>query len=165
MSYNFNAGEIFKIAIEIEENGKKFYEESLKKIDVPGVKKLFLELIAQEQDHKKRFESLYAQLPSQSTASTVWDPDNELDQYIKMMADQHIFLSGPDVSARIAEIKGVEDALRLAINFEKDSVIFFLSMEDAAAGKKDQELIETLVKEEREHLRRLTLELVKISKK
>ena len=53
------------------------------------------------------------------------------------------------------------DALKLAIEFEKDSVLFFLSFEEAVTGKKDQELIKSLVKEEQEHLRRLTLELRK----
>ncbi len=164
MSYGFNAGEIFKVAIQIEENGKKFYEESQKHIDDADIRKLFSDLALQEVEHKKKFEALQAQLPPESTTATVWDPDNELDQYIKMMADNHIFVSSNDVKSRIAGIKDSKDALKLAIEFEKDSVLFFLSMEDAAAAKKDQELIKSLVNEEQEHLKRLTLELRRISK-
>ena len=58
MSYGFNAGEVFKIAIQIEENGKKFYEESQKAIDNADVKKLFADLAQQEIEHKKKFENL-----------------------------------------------------------------------------------------------------------
>lgn len=165
MGYNFNAGEVFKVAVLIEENGKKFYDESQKLIDNPDIKSLFAELALQEVEHKKKFESLQAQLPSESKAQTVWDPENEIDKYIKWMADDHIFVSSIGLKDRIASIKDTKDALKMAIEFEKDSVLFFLSLEDAADSKKDQELIKSLVKEEQEHLRRLTLELVKLSKK
>ncbi len=161
MSYNFNAGEVFKIAVQIEENGKKFYEESQKSIDNAQVKKLFSELALQEVEHKKKFESIRAQLPVASTASNVWDPDNELDRYIKMMADQHVFVSDAGLKEQISKIGDTKDALKMAITFEKDSVIFFLSLEDATE-KTDKELIKSLVKEEQEHLKRLTLELMKL---
>ena len=51
MSYSFNAGEVYKIAIQIEENGKQFYDESQKSIDSAEVKKLFAELAGQEIEH------------------------------------------------------------------------------------------------------------------
>ena len=86
------------------------------------------------------------------------------DDYIKTMADGHIFVSGADVKNRIDRIKDAMDALKLAIEFEKDSVLFFLGIEDAVTAVKDRELIKSLVKEELGHLRRLTLELRKISK-
>jgi len=163
MGYSFNAGEVFKIAIQIEENGKHFYEESQKIVSNPGIQKLFAELAEQEIEHKKKFESLRAQLPLESTASAVWDPDNELDRYIKTMADDHIFVSSVSLKDQLAQVKDAKSALKMAIEFEKDSVIFFLSLEDLTE-KKDQELIKSLVKEEQGHLKRLTLELMKLGK-
>jgi rubrerythrin len=163
MSYSFNAGEVFKIAIQIEENGKKFYDESQKVINNPTIQKLFVELGEQEIEHKKRFESLMAQLPPASKASTVWDPDNELDQYIKMMADDHVFVSSVSLKEQLAQVKDAKSALKVAIEFEKDSVLFFLTLEDVTE-KKDQELIKILVKEEQGHLKRLTLELMKLGR-
>jgi rubrerythrin len=165
MIFNFNAGEIFDIAIKIEENGKRFYDRSLEIIKDPEVKKLFAELAGQEVEHKKRFEALKSQLPAEVTKGNVYDPNNELDLYIKMMADQHVFISADNLDAQMEQIKDAKDALKLAIEFEKDSVIFFLSMQEATEGKKGQELIYSLVKEEQEHLRRLSLELKKIARK
>ncbi|SPF41472.1 Rubrerythrin [Syntrophobacter sp. SbD1] len=164
MSYGFNAGEVFKIAIQIEKNGTEFYEKSVKNIKETEIKALFIDLALQEIEHKRKFESLLAGLPPASTAPTVWDPDNEIDQYIKMMADDHIFVSSSDVKDRVDRLKDTMDALKLAIEFEKDSVLFFLGLEDAVTVEKDRELIKSLVKEEQQHLRRLTLELRKISK-
>lgn len=164
MSYGFNAAEVFKIAIQIEENGKKFYEEGLKVISDPGVQALFKDLALQEVGHKERFQTLLSQLPGDASSATVWDPDNELDQYLKMMADQHVFVTSDSLKAQLAAVKDVVSALRLAMDFEKDSVLFFLTMEDAAETKKGQEFIRTLVKEEQEHLKRLTLELRRITR-
>ena len=162
MSYGFNAGEVFKIAVQIEENGKKFYDDSVKVIDNADVKKLFTDLGIEEVGHKQKFESILAGLPAQATTSTVWDPDKEIDKYIKMMADQHVFVGGISVEEQIAGIKDVKSALKLAIEFEKDSVIFFLTLEEAAESEQGQKLIRSLVKEEQDHLKRLSIMLNKL---
>jgi len=165
MIFNFNAGEVFDIAIKIEENGKLFYDRGREIIKDPKVQKLFEELGQEEIKHKEKFETLKSQLPSSATASTVFDPNLELNLYLKMMADQHVFISSAGTQAQVDQIKDAKDALRMAIAFEKDSVIFFLSMQEATEGTKGKELIGTLVKEELDHLRRLSLELRKIGGK
>jgi len=163
MGYDFNAGEVFRVAVQIEENGRKFYEESLKNIDDSEIKALFADLALQEIEHRKLFETLLAELPPESTTPTVWDPENEIDKYLNMMAGNHVFISGADVKTQVDSIKGTADALKLAMEFEKDSIIFFLSIQEAVKGEKDQEFIKSLVKEEQGHLKRLTLELRRIS--
>lgn len=162
MMFNFNAAEVFQIAINIEENGKRFYDKALEIVDDQGVKDLFADLGLQEVDHKKRFETLKAQLPKEAQKATVWDPDNEIDQYIKMMADQHVFTAADSVEKALAGVKNARDALKMAIEFEKDSVLFFLSLLEVADSKKDQEFINLLVKEEQTHLRKLSLELARL---
>jgi rubrerythrin len=165
MIFCFNATEIFDVAIKIEENGKRFYDQSREIITDPEVKKLFEELGQEEVKHKEKFQALKSQLPSGSGACTVFDPNHELNLYINMMADQHVFTADGSVETKLAGIKDAKDALKLAVEFEKDSVIFFLSMQDATEGAKDKEFIGTLVKEEQEHLRRLSLELKRFARK
>jgi rubrerythrin len=163
MIFGFNAAEVFDVAIAIEENGKNFYEQSQALINDPDVKKLFAELALQEVEHKKKFQTLQAGLPAEASTPTTWDPDNKLSDYIKMMADQHVFVTDENMGSRLAGVKSTKDALRLAIEFEKDSVIFFLTMQDAAEGKKAREFIGLLVKEEQDHLRRLSTELRRLN--
>ncbi len=162
MMFNFNAAEVFQIAINIEENGKKFYDKALAIVDDQAVKDLFMDLGLQELEHKKRFEALKAQLPPEVQKATVWDPDNETDLYIKMMADQHVFTAADSVEKALATVKSAMDALKMAIEFEKDSVLFFLSMLEVTDTKKDQDLINLLVKEEQTHLRKLSLEMARL---
>ena len=165
MIFAFNAAEVFKIAVGIEENGRKFYEKCQELTSDPELRELFSDLASQEVEHKKKFEALRAALPREASSPVVWDPDNELDQYIKMMADQHVFVAPEGgLDATLAQIKDVKEALKLAMDFEKDSVIFFLTLQDATAGEKGRELISILIKEEQEHLRRLAMQLKRLKK-
>jgi rubrerythrin len=165
MVFNFNAAEVFDIAIKIEENGKRFYDRGREIVKDPEVQKLFEELSVEEIKHKEKFTTLKRQLPASAASGAVFDPNHELDLYIKMMADQHVFISTESVDAQLARIRDARDALKMAVDFEKDSVIFFLTMQDATEGAKGKEFIGSLVKEEQEHLRRLTLELKRIGHK
>lgn len=162
MMFNFNAAEVFQIAINIEENGKRFYDKALAIVDDQAIKELFMDLGLQEVNHKKLFESLKSQLPPETQKATVWDPDNETDLYLKMMADDHVFTGADSVEQALATVKNAKDALKMAIEFEKDSVLFFLSLLEVTDNKKDQEFINMLVKEEQSHLRRLSLELLRL---
>ena len=159
MIYGFNAEEIFQIAIDIERNGKGFYDKATDLVDDPGVKALLASLAQEEVEHLKTFTDLKAQLPKGATEDTVWDPEHEMNRYLQMMADMHVFRSDLDVEEQLSRAKSLEDALNLAIQFEKDSIIFFLTMQDATEEKKGREFIGRLVDEEKKHLKKLSLEL------
>lgn len=161
MIFSFNALEVFQIAIKIEENGRVFYEKAQSRVEDAEVKELFKDLALQEVEHKKKFEDLKAHLPSAAASQTVWDPSNETDQYLKMVADSHIFGPGSDLEAQLGRVLDAKAALKLAIEFEKDSVIFFLTMKDVTDEQKGREYIDQLVREEQEHLKRLSLQLRK----
>jgi rubrerythrin len=159
--YGFNANEVFQIAIDIEKNGRRFYEKAMEFIDSPDVKALLASLAQEEVEHLRRFTELRAQLPKVASEDTIWDPEHEMNQYLKMMADMNVFRSDVDVQEELSRLKGLEDALRLGIQFEKDSIIFFLSIQEATEEKKGRKFIGQLVDEEKKHLRRLSLELRK----
>ena len=162
MIYGFNAGEVFKIAIDIEENGRLFYSKALTKADHPLVAEIFEDLGQEEIKHKQRFTELMNELPDATTGNTVWDPDNEMDQYLKMMADMHVFRKSEDVDAKIAEIGGPEEALKMAMEFEKDSIVFFAELQSLTETDEASKNIGQLVREEQQHLKRLALQLRKL---
>ncbi len=161
MIYGFNAEEVFQIAIDIEENGYEFYQKAQAVIDDPTVKSVFSSLAEAEIKHKERFMALKADLPQRAREGTVWDPNNETDHYLRMMADMHVFKTKAGVKEAVARIRGAVDALKFAMQFEKDSITFFLTMQDATSEKQGRALIGQLVEEEKGHLRRLALELEK----
>jgi rubrerythrin len=160
--YGFNASEIFQIAIDIEENGKRFYEKAMDLVDSPDVKALLASLAQDEAEHLKTFTELKARLPQAASEDTMWDPAHEMNKYLKMMADMNIFRSDLNVEKELSRVKNPEDVLRLGMDFEKDSIIFFLTMQDETQENKGRELIAQLIDEERKHLKKLSLELGKL---
>jgi rubrerythrin len=162
MIYGFNAGEVFNIAIEIEENGRRFYEKAQAAVSDAGVKAILAELGQEEIKHKQRFTELKDELPTSTTGETVWDPDGEIDQYLKMMADMHVFRTSDKVDAKLAAVHDSAEALKLAIEFEKDSIVFFAEMQTLAENNEAREKIGQLVREEQGHLKKLSLELMKL---
>jgi len=159
MIFCFNAAEIFQVAIEIKENARAFYEKAQHLIQDPEVQKLFADLAREEVEHKNRIGSLKAGLPSDIEPAMAADPENELDLYVKAMADQHVFRSCGALNVQLDQIKDVKDALKLALQFEKDSVIFFLGMQEATCEGRDRDVINLLLKEEQSHVRRLSLQM------
>ncbi|MCK4435516.1 hypothetical protein KAU87_01770 [Candidatus Bathyarchaeota archaeon] len=107
MIYGFNADEVFQIAIDIEENGKRFYEKAMDIVDNPDVKAVLGSLAKDEAEHLKRFTELKAQLPKTATEDTVWDPEHEMNQYLQMMADIHVFRSDLDVEKKLSQAKNL----------------------------------------------------------
>ena len=163
MIFCFNAGEVFEVAIRIEKNGIAFYERAQQAIDDPDVKALFSALAEDGQKHKKQFEDFKAGLPQELKAPTVQDPDNQLDQYIEVLADNHVFSSDRSLEDELATVKTVSDALDMAMRFEKDSVIFYLSMKEATCEGRAFELIDALIKEKQHHVQRLSVQTKKCS--
>jgi rubrerythrin len=159
MLYCFNAAEVFQVAMEIKENGRAFYEKAQEMIQDPEVRKLFADLAREEVEHKNKIGSLKARLPSDFKSPIVADPENELDLYVKAMADQHVFRSCGALNVQMDQIKDVQDALKLALQFEKDSVIFFLGMQEATCEGRDRDVINLLLKEEQSHVRQLSLQM------
>ncbi|MDR1657147.1 MAG: ferritin family protein [Deltaproteobacteria bacterium] len=156
MIYPFNAVEAFKIALDIEENGLRFYSEAAKKLPPGTVADLFVSLAQEEVIHKAKFSEILADLPKERPS--FFDPDNETDQYLKMMADINVFQQGTaTIDAALADVLTAKDAIRLAMTFEKDSVVFYVQLKNASETAADKLSIDRLILEEAKHLRKLAI--------
>ena len=164
MIFPFNAGEVFKIALMIEDNGHLFYETAAAKPFPAEIVQLFQDLAKEELAHKSIFANLLKKLPEATTTATVWDPDNELDQYLKMMAGQHVFNKNPEaITEQVKNITKPAEAIRMAMGFEKDTIVFFLELQASSEGyDESRREIEKLVNEERKHLKKLAGLLEKV---
>ena len=57
-----------------------------------------------------------------------FDVDNDASKYFKAAADSHIFKKGMDVEHLLWELTDVADVFRMALRFEKDSVVLYQGM-------------------------------------
>ncbi|MFW5981068.1 MAG: ferritin-like domain-containing protein [bacterium] len=151
MQDKYNAVEVIEMAKDIEKRGQNFYSNQAEKAEDQQLKDLFLKLAADEKDHYHRFEQL-SKVISEATkqeAEYVYDPD--VSAYLEAIIEFSIFPADETVA-----IEDMEEAIRLAIYAEKDSILFYQEM---LSQNKDQTatVLKQLIKEEKKHL----LELVK----
>lgn len=153
MIYPFNAVEAFKIAVGIEDNGLRFYTEAAKRFS-GQLADLFESLAQEEVIHKATFAQVLKELPAEQ--SSIYDPDNETDEYLKMMSEINVFRQGSEeIDKALAGVLSVKDALRLAMNFEKDSIVFYVQLKNSADKLTDKISVDQLILEEAKHLRKL----------
>lgn len=156
MSIDFNADEIFQLGIRIEMNGKQFYETVAKNTLDPSVKGLFAELSKWESEHQQLFDSLRKALPDSARRETLFDPQGEFSLYLQAMAESHVFIKNKDIDGLASKCKTPQEALDLAILFEKDSVVFFTTMKRVVPEHLGKDKIDLLINEEIKHLSILT---------
>jgi rubrerythrin len=155
MSQLLNADEVFSIGVEIEKNGIAFYSAAAQKASQPAARKLFEELAKWEQRHVEIFENLRKGLKVDK-GDDVYDPENELGLYLKGAADNHVFVSGMTGAAAAAKCKTPREVLDTALQFEKDSVVYYTAMARMFHGSKGGKGIDKLIDEELKHISMLT---------
>ena len=156
MTTDFNADEIFQLGIQIETNGKQFYETVAKNTLDRSVKGLFSDLSKWESEHQVLFENLRKALPDSAKREILFDPQGELSLYLQAMAESHVFVKNEDIHGLASKCKTPQEALDLAIVFEKDSVVFFTTMKRVVPEYLGKEKIDLLISEEIKHIFILT---------
>lgn len=152
MAIIYNAEEIFQMGVEIEKNGLAFYAAAARAVKNAEVGKLCEELGQWEGKHVKLFETLKAKLPEAARKETSYDPNNELGMYLKAAADSHIFVATKEISALIANAKSPIDILRMALTFEKDSVVLYTTMKNMVPEHLGKKSLEDIINEEIMHI-------------
>ncbi|MFB0533379.1 MAG: ferritin family protein [Anaerolineae bacterium] len=146
------AAEALKWALEIEQNGETFYKAVAGKSGEPEVKALFEDLAAQERGHYRVFHKMLEEVKPDPDLSRL-DYD-EYQTYLQVALAGALF-AGPDKGLALAmEAQDRETALRAAMGFEKDTLLFFYDLREMVS-KAEREAVSDIILEEKAHLRRL----------
>lgn len=162
MAQRFNADEIFAMGVQIEKNGFAFYSSAAAHTDDPDLKDLFLRLADWEQKHVTLFESLRLKLPVTVKEDDVFDQDNMVHLYLKAVADNNVFVKGLSLDPEHLVWTTPVKVLGTALDFEKDSVVFFSSMKEVTTEKTGAAEVDKLITEELRHIGFLTTEIRKL---
>ena len=155
MAYDFNAAEVFDMAVRIEENGAAFYRKAAD-LQQNEDDKVFLNTLAKMEDrHKISFEEMKKVLSEGEQADTVFDPNDELSMYLNAMADAHGGEGDPDVLELITGKETMEEIVQIAIGLEKKSILFYVGIEDLVPDKLGREKIDEIIREEKKHIAQL----------
>ncbi len=148
----YNAEEIYTVGVEIEKNGRRFYERTAAAADDPDVAKLLKELSAWEDSHVTLFERLASELPENARSGEAIDPDEDMQRYLKAVADSHVFLRSEDIDGIAQSCTTAVDVLEMALRFEKDSVVLYTTMQQMVPEHLGKPTIHRLAREEIEHV-------------
>jgi rubrerythrin len=147
MSFVFNADEIFEMALQIEQNGEKFYRDSAKKVKDSEAQDLLTKLADMEIEHQKVFKGMKLALTAADKKAMTFDPNNEAGLYLASLANTKVFFK------KDIDTSKLEGIFKSALAAEKDSIAFYLGMRDLVPVGSGREKIEEIIKEEMRHIR------------
>ena len=152
---HFTGKEVLDMALRIEENGMRFYTDASKAAKSQQLKDLFSALAEEEASHIKTFLELKRALVGNDESAGFAPYIEDAQQYLKSMADTEVF-TNPNAGKEAARaLKNEEEAITLAIGMEKDSLLFYYELERMIRDS-DKKVIEALIEQEKEHVRKLT---------
>lgn len=154
MTADFNALEVLKMAINVEENGERFYETCAEINTEKEVEKIFTTLAAEERKHLDYFQDLLDAFDeSNEGISKNYLYEDLTSDYLKSIVDEQVFPNKGQATEDIAA--NLDDALDVGIKSEKNSILLY---EELMKSEEDDETVtalKELISEEKTHLVKL----------
>ncbi len=141
----FSLREAVEQAVQTERLGHDFYLEMAKMFDDNRqIKDLCETLARKELDHEKRFAELMGRV--KDSGEEDWD---EVSKYLRAIVESEFFLGKGKSLPSLDRVKSVADAVRIAIGFEKETLLYFYAIRDVL---KEKEVVSQIIDEEKSHI-------------
>jgi rubrerythrin len=151
MGDTFAGSEIVELGIQIEKNGRDFYNILIGQSKNQPAKEVFKYLAVEEEKHlvvfQKILDSVHKYQPIESYPA-------EYFAYMNALASEYIFTRKSKGKEIAQKTKSDIQAIGLGIGFEKDSIIFYEGMKQVVR-KVEREVINELIRQEQRHLQKL----------
>jgi len=135
--------ELLNVALRIESDGYEMYSR-LAEENEGELQKLFKDLAIQEREHQKHFKKIFDKCLENEKEYADWS-DDENAGYLMSFAELSIF---PKLSGT-KKPENINDAIDMAIEVEKDSILFYT---DLKSYFKSKQTIDQIIAEEKNHL-------------
>ncbi|MEW6669653.1 MAG: ferritin family protein [Thermodesulfobacteriota bacterium] len=143
----FTMREIFELGEQLERNGRRFYTDALARFQDPGLLSLLRWLAEEEVRHEEWFHRRKAALGEDNGDPMTRDMGNAILREI--LGDQTFSLKEADLTT----IRRVQDLMDLALEFERDTILFFEMLESFLEDPKTLDGLRTIIGEEQRHIR------------
>ncbi len=148
---NFNDTEALKIAMNTEAEGLEFYSILMKSAIDEKTKEIFSKLAAAEKKHLALFQEIYSEITSPANPVQGCE-DYTVDLYLKNLVDTGIFAKKGEAERLATETKTDVDALKIGIQAEKDSILYYSEAAKNTKYKGGKKAFKKLTNEEKKHL-------------
>ena len=153
MSNIFSGSEIVEMAVQIEKNGRDFYNKIAVLLKGKNIKEVFKHLASQEERHISVFEDMLSVVKKYEPSEAY---TGEYFSYIKALSEEHVFTKKEKGGDIARTIKDERQAVGLGIGFEKDSILFYHEVKNFVP-ESEHGIINDLLEEEQKHLKELVL--------
>ena len=148
----FAGSEIVELGIQIEKNGRDFYNALVEQLKNQKAKEAFKYLAGEEEKHIAVFQNILDSVHKYEPPESY---PGEYFAYMNALARDYVFTQ-KDKGREIAKnVKGDKEAINLGIGFEKDSIIFYVGMKKVVP-EYDHKIVDKLITQEQDHLRQLS---------
>jgi rubrerythrin len=155
MNISFNADEIMEMAVRIEKNGKSFYLHAVEIESDEKMVSFFKKLAAMEEQHIRIFEQFREDLSDTDKESQIYDPDEQVSMYLKVMADAHGGEGNPDITKTLTGKESIKEIVNIALALEKQSILFYVGLVDFISHKQGKDKVNAVIEEEKKHVAQL----------
>lgn len=152
---NFSVNEIIEMAVQIEQSGYAFYNQSLKN---ENISQAAIDLLTLLRDQEVKHEKFFLNLRNQEDLFDLeMAQDWELiSSYIKMITDSRLFSDENSAIKLATTSQSEKEIVNHAISFEKDTLLFFHTIKDHIKQNKAKDIVQEIIQEEITHVFRLT---------
>ena len=152
MANVFAGSEIVEMGIQIENNGKDFYETLTGQSKDGKAKEIFKYLGEEEKKHIATFQKILDAVHKYEPPESY---PGEYFAYMKALASEYVFTQKDKGKEIAGKAKSDKEAVRLGIKFEKDSIIFYEGMKKVVPDRQ-HDVVDTLIAQEKNHFHKLS---------
>ncbi len=152
----FSIDEICQIGISLEQSGIDYYTRMLDRFPQEEFRKLLQKLIKMEEKHQVALQKI----KKRRTGTPECLIDSESSIFIKALIAENVYMDVAHVRAFEDKITNIVDVLNLAIDMEKEAILFYLGLNVGLEGvitHEEHQIIKDVIGEERDHLKELAL--------
>ncbi len=148
----FAGSEVVDLAIQVERNGRDFYNAVAASAKKDKPRQLFQYLAQEEERHIAAFQKLIEKVQKYDPPAVYAD---DYLAYMNALASEHIFTREGQGAAQARNASTDLDAVNLGIKFESDSIIFYEGMKQMVPAY-DHAAVNEIIEQEKSHLVKLS---------
>jgi len=148
----FSGSEIVEMGIQIEKNGRDFYNVVSEKSKNPKAKEIFKYLEGEEEKHIAAFQKVLDSVQKYEPPEAY---PGEYFAYMNALASSHVFIQKDKGKELAKTVTSDEEAIERGIRAEIDSIVFYEGMKKVVP-EDGHRVIDELIKQEQDHLRQLS---------
>ncbi|MGA2090653.1 MAG: ferritin family protein [Endomicrobiales bacterium] len=153
MGKMYSSDEIVKFGIQIEKNGRDFYDLASKTVKAEKLRQVFEYISNDEQLHIAIFEGIVSKIDT--NPRTAGNYPTEYVDYVNALVEENVFTKNKQGSEVARTIRNDKQALEIALGFEKDSILFYNEIKKVMGAGVHKD-IDKLISEEQDHFKRLS---------